>query len=69
MKKVKALQILFLALMLIGWIWLTGELFGQMRPFIMKAFVISSWIAMVCEAVCSVIFFVMKKKKQKESKN
>ena len=63
MKKVKALQILFLALLLIAWVLLTGELFGQMRPFMMKVFAVSSWAALLCEAICTVILAVQKRKK------
>ena len=63
MKKVKVLQILFLAILLIAWILLTGELFGQMRPFIMKVFAISSWAALLCETVCTIILSVQKRKK------
>lgn len=63
MKKVKVLQLLFLALLLLAWVLLTGELFGQMRPFVMKIFALSSWTALLCEAICTVILAVQKRKK------
>lgn len=66
MKKVKLIQILLTAILLVAFVLLTGELFGQVRVFMMKIFVISAWVALVGNIICAVILFFGGKKEKKQ---
>lgn len=66
MKKTRVLQVLFIGLLLVAMVLLTGEIFGQMRPLMLKIFSVSWWVALLCSGVCTVILAFQNKKKEKD---
>lgn len=67
MSKLRLLNMIFIVILVIAWIPLTTEIFGNMNPDVIIIWGIIMWVALIGACTCSIIRAIQEKRTESTS--